>query len=421
MLSVMWRPETWADIQALIGVRSETEDLDFKRELPYQGHDFPKQIAAMSKGGGVILYGVDEDKARRVASQITTVPIEGVEERIRNAARDAEPRLEFEVHVLRPTADEPKGVVSVVVPPSLNWPHMVNGRFPVRDGTTTRYLSHAEAVAALEQRDEAAAPPSRPADLFDPLVERLPGITPIRVRSVFRGLGCIRVAVQPISRAFAHPSGAWLGEALDRAVARTVERAETSIDPRWSPRFLKRLNEWKPQGTDIWVAGFAGGDEGSLARNQRASAVFAHQTGHLLMEITQPTEVRDSSGRGHYLCAFEPFVAAGVWAMLHLAGHVFAEAPHLGPLHAGLHLAGFSECVSQYATQAEPDIGSTSHLPTAPPYLMRAITTSAQDLTDRTDRVTCQVLDPWLPAFYDDNTSLYEKVLQLPSGQLGDQ
>jgi hypothetical protein len=116
----------------------------------------------MSKGGGVIVYGVEEDKTRRVASEITPVPIDGVEERIRNAAREVEPRLEFEVRVLRPSPDAPAGVVAVVVPASPNWPHMVNGRFPIRDGTTTRYLSHAEAEAAFAQRRAAAVPSDSP-------------------------------------------------------------------------------------------------------------------------------------------------------------------------------------------------------------------------------------------------------------------
>src|SRR4051794_19463731 len=134
----MWVPGDWSDIEALIGDRGESENLDLKRQLPTQGHDFRKDIAAMSKGGGVILYGVDEDKSRRVASEITPVPFDGAEERVRNATQDVDPRVEFEVTVLRPSPDAVEGVVVVVVPPSQDWPHMVGGRYPVRDGTTTR-------------------------------------------------------------------------------------------------------------------------------------------------------------------------------------------------------------------------------------------------------------------------------------------
>src|SRR2546423_10905667 len=114
----MWIPGDWSDIGALIGVRGESESLDLKRQLPTQGHDFPKDIAAMSKDGGVILYGVDEDKQRRVASAMKPVPIDGAEERIRQSTKGVDPRVEFEVRVLRPSPAAVDGVVVVVVPPS---------------------------------------------------------------------------------------------------------------------------------------------------------------------------------------------------------------------------------------------------------------------------------------------------------------
>ena len=409
----MWKPGDWSDIEALIGIRGESESLDLKRQLPSQGHDFPKDIAAMSKDGGVILYGVDEDKSRRVASEITPVPIDGVEERIRNATKDVDPRVGFELTILRPSSDEVEGVVAVVVPPSRDWPHMVDGRYPVRDGTTTRYLSHAETEAALTCRRETSTPPARPADLFDPIAERLPGMAPVRTRSVFHGFGHIRLAVRPVSQAFADPKGAWLQAPLEEALVRAAVSAEASIDGRWAPQFLKRLNEWKAEGTDTWVAGHAGGDEGALARDHRASAVLVCGSGHLLMEVTRPTEVLDDNGRFGYLCAFEPFVAAEIWAMNKFAGEVFAEVPGVRVLQVGLHLAGFGDCVSHHATHADSVMaGSTSHLPTAPPLLIRAVTTAAEDLKAKTDRVAQELLDPWLPPFYEDTTPLYDKVMQ---------
>lgn len=148
---LVWQPATWADIEGLIGRARESSALDLKRELPTQGRSFPKQIAAMARAGGVILYGVEEDKVRRVASAITPVPVDGAEERIRASTNDVEPRLAFEVEVLRSTPDAERGVVAVIVPPSPSWPHMVDGRYPVREGTTTRYLSDSETREAMTQ------------------------------------------------------------------------------------------------------------------------------------------------------------------------------------------------------------------------------------------------------------------------------
>ena len=411
--SRMWTPGSWSDIEALIGVRDESESVDLKRELPTQGHDFSKDIAAMSKRGGVILYGVAEDKARRVASKITPVPVDGAEERIRSATQDVEPRVEFQIAVLRPAPDAVEGVVVVIVPPSSHWPHMVGGRYPVRDGTITRYLSHAETEAALGLQRGTSAPPARPADLFDPVVDRLPGIAPVRARSVFFGFCHIRVAVRPERPGFVHPKGAWLQEPLEEALERTATSAEESIDSRWAAEFLKRLERWKAEGAETWLAGYAGGDEGTLAQRPRASAVLVNGTGHLLMEVTRPTVVSDDEGRFGYLCAFEPFVAAEIWTMLNFAGELFTEDGRIGPLDVGLQLAGFAECVSHHATHADPVLaGKTSHLPTAPPSLTRAVTAAAPELRDNTDRVARQLLDPWLPPFYEDAIPLYDKVMR---------
>jgi hypothetical protein len=415
MLFEMSRPQTWTEVLALIGGGEESPKLDFKRELPRQGHDFAKDIAAMSKDGGTIVYGIEEDKATRVAANITPVPIDGVEERIRQSTRDVEPHMAFDIEVLRPSPGDTRGVVVVNVPPSPDWPHMVNGRFPVRDGTTTRYLTHTEVAAALgarQQQEHQAGPPARTMDLFDPLVAHLPDITDIRTRSTFDGHAFLRVAVKPADGQFEHQAGAWLGPSLEQARSRAEDAVVTSIDSRWAPRFLTLTDEWRARGTEHWIAGYAGGDEGALAHHHRGSAVIAYRTGHLLMEFTRPTGVFDHADRFGYHCAFEPYVAAELWTMLRFAAEVFSDVRRVETLHAGLHLAGFGGCVSHHATHAEEImIGNTSHLPSAPAYLLNAVATTARELTSADSQVARRLLDPWLPAFYEDRTPLYDKVL----------
>jgi hypothetical protein len=411
----MAQPTTWSDVQALIGV-SESDHLDFKRELPKQGHDFPKDIAAMTRSGGTIIYGVEEDKAVRMASSIAPVPIDGVEERIRQASKHVRPELKFDVDVITASPQDTSGVVVVQVPVSTDWPIMVNDRFPVRYGTTTRYLDGAEVQAAFAAKQTqvkpSPPPPARTADLFDPLVVHLPGISEIRTRSTFDGHAFVRVAVRPTSGRFEHPDGAWLGLALERARVRAQNAVAANVEPVWDPQFLNLTDDWQATGTDHWAAGYAGGDEGTLAQRARGSAVLEMQSGHLIMELTRPTGVFNQAGWFGYHCAFEPYVAAELWAMLRFAGEVFSDLPDVGSLHAGLHLAGFGECVSHHATHAEEVmIGKTAHLPTAPAYLLRAVTTEAAELSDDDGPVACRLLDPWLPVFYEDRRPLYEKVL----------
>jgi hypothetical protein len=59
----------------------ETPSLDFKRELGAKNADIAKDIAAMTVNGGVLIYGVGEDKQTRVATAIVPQPLNGVEER----------------------------------------------------------------------------------------------------------------------------------------------------------------------------------------------------------------------------------------------------------------------------------------------------------------------------------------------------
>jgi hypothetical protein len=252
----------------------------------------------------------------------------------------------------------------------------------------------------------------RTADLFDPLLAHLPGISEIRMRSTFDGHAFVRVAVRPTSGQFEHPDGAWLDLALERARVRAQDAVAANVVPTWHPQFLNFTDGWQATGTDHWAAGYAGGDVVKLAQRARGSAALDVQRGHLIMESTRPTGVFDQAGEFGYHCAFEPYVAAELWAMLRFAGELFSDLPDVGPLHAGLHLAGFGECVSHYATHAEEVmIGKTAHLPTAPAHLLRAATTEADALTDDDGPVPRRLLDPWLPMFYEDRQPLYEKVL----------
>jgi len=57
----MWRPQSWEEVKALEGHAEETQTLDFKKELG-KSHEIAKDLAALALGGGVLIYGADEDK-----------------------------------------------------------------------------------------------------------------------------------------------------------------------------------------------------------------------------------------------------------------------------------------------------------------------------------------------------------------------
>jgi len=66
----MWRPKTWAEVEALKGQAEETSRLDFKRDVT-RNPETTKDIAAMTVDRGVLVYGVAEDEASRVVSERT--------------------------------------------------------------------------------------------------------------------------------------------------------------------------------------------------------------------------------------------------------------------------------------------------------------------------------------------------------------
>jgi hypothetical protein len=163
------RPDqaTEAELDRLVtgGVR-EDADLDFKEER-YGNSDSERRemaadIAAMAnRRGGLIVIGIREEN--EVAVERTPVELDaGEETRIRQiAAGNIAPHLTFDIQVVQSPADPDRGYYLLIVPPSMLRPHAVRSgsslRFPVRDGTTKRWLSEPEVADAYRDRYRLAA------------------------------------------------------------------------------------------------------------------------------------------------------------------------------------------------------------------------------------------------------------------------
>ena len=63
----MWIPESAKELERLAGEGrlDETGILDFKREIGSDSKSIAVDVAAMANDGGVIVYGVGEDKDKR--------------------------------------------------------------------------------------------------------------------------------------------------------------------------------------------------------------------------------------------------------------------------------------------------------------------------------------------------------------------
>ena len=399
ILVPVWQPRSWQDLTALIGQAEESSTLDFKAALTRNNRELAKDIAAMTLNGGVLLYGIAEDPATTVATRIDPLPLRGVEERIRQVAGTAiRPAPAIDVTYLRQAPNDPDGVVVVVIAPSTLAPHMVDGRFPRRDGTTTAWMEEPEVERAYRRRSAGLDVPRAPSDLFEGAAE-LPGLPAVREHSVFDGFGQVRVAVRPAVADAAHPATPWLREPLQDALDRTRLRAHRRLIAGAQPPLLAALHPWTATGTSGWVAGDASGDEGHLARHDTAAALLRYPA-HLIMQTTFPLVVGGTDSSPGYLCAYEWRVAVEVWSMLTFAGEFLSEAEGGGIVVCGLHLAGFAGAVSFHASRGREGL-PVEHLPRAAAGLVDSALTGSVELRDKPEEVAQRMLDRWLVSFYE--------------------
>lgn len=155
------------EIEALVGNRvSEAFDLDFKGtsygSSDKERRDLCGDVAALANTtGGVIIIGVEEDEH---AIAVSTPGVEiGDSERnrmLQTIASGVAPLPALDVISVRSTYDPARGWFLLAVPRSTRAPHAVvvneGFRFPVRNGTTIRYLSEPEVAARYRLRDQQA-------------------------------------------------------------------------------------------------------------------------------------------------------------------------------------------------------------------------------------------------------------------------
>jgi hypothetical protein len=391
--TVMWRPETWNEIEALKGQAEETPILDFKRQIT-KNPETAKDIAAMTVNGGVIIYGVDEDKASRTASEITPFKLAGQEEKIRQVAGSLiVPTPDFDVEPLASPDDETTGVIVVVVRPSALAPHQVGGRYPCRRGTTTDSLEEAEVQRLYRQRRLLSGSPTDVEDLLEEF-RQAPG-TPLPLDDI--DVGAFSLVVRTASNDVTHPAGAWQQGALKAAVSAAAQRqagrlANSSlVRGAWNA-----ITDWEPLEVDGWFA------------NQPRDPLSGSTDKHFSATLTYPARlsflaqyaltVPDGQGGTSYKVAREDELAYELIALLAMAGEYFSEVDGGGHLLTAIWLRGFNGAESQVARQRRWSGG----LPSAPDGVKSDARVSAIALRDEPERVARRLIERWLPAFYRD-------------------
>lgn len=167
-----WDPQSFEQAVADIarGDIRETAYQDFKVELG-RTESIRKSLSMFANDGGVLFFGVEEDKKTQVATRAVPVLLEGAIERIHNIAGSVDPQLTLEDPLVLPDpADPSRGIIVVTVPPSPIAPHQADGKYYRRAGNISAVMTDAEVERAIRARgtwDEAAE--GWLADLLEPL------------------------------------------------------------------------------------------------------------------------------------------------------------------------------------------------------------------------------------------------------------
>jgi hypothetical protein len=408
--SVTRRQRQWSDIARLLGA-AETGRQEFKRQVG-SAEDVARQVAAMAAAdGGEIYYGVDEDRNTGLAGAIRGLEaVSRQEERVCQIIRSKVapvPVPEVDVYAVHDPSSPGRGVLVVDVPRSENGPHMVDGRYPIRDGTKTRYLDHHEVQQRLAP---VASPEPSPTRVLLENVALLPGMPDERVGPINAGYGVLRVAARPTDVRLEHPDHPQLGSPLRASRIATERRAEAQLAVFPQSAFLLSCDEWTPAGTSGWSAGWAGRSLEWL-RNDANGAAFVGYPWHTTIELTLPTTVAGHRGVPDYACAFEPMVAAELWTMLVFLAE-FYKARETLRLEIVLHLAGFDGAVSYHATHASERI-RVDHLKKSGFGVLETTIVDAASLGPEPEAVARRLLARWLLAFYE-GSDLLDYVLGRP-------
>ncbi|MGD1057218.1 MAG: ATP-binding protein [Solirubrobacteraceae bacterium] len=405
----MWHPASWRDLEALLGA-TETHSLDFKREIG-SNEELAKDIAAMTVDGGVLVYGVDEDKETCVATDIVPFAIAGVEEKLQQVAGTrVSPQPDIQVHAVGSPDDPALGCAVVVIAPSGLAPHQANKRFPYRRGTTTDYLEEREIERLYRQRQDLSRTPAAADELIDAGFA-----TVFDGFEIPDGVGVVQLVVRPAASDSGHPAGAWQGPVLLEASRSAVQRQGPRMGNSTLVRSFSDLSGWQALGVDGWWASNTDirvkRTAPDIAPNMLIGACLTYPATLSFHHLLGLKHVR-SPGSTELRSAREVDLTYEVVGQLAISGEYFSEVPGGGHLLVALRLARFDGARSQM-TIGSSNVGDLEamKLAGAPSTITQATRTSAAQLREAPEEIARVLIERWLPAFYVDDRNLFRWVI----------
>jgi len=306
----MWEPSTWEEIEAALGNVAEGQHIDFKNGAALDNApELAKDVAAMSVAGGVIAYGIDE--TNEVATSAPGVQITGQINRLHQILDSrVTPPISVEVRMIENPQTPGRGVLLVIVPPSVNAPHYWNEQFPARSGTTRRNLTEREIADLYLRRSAIEAEQAESAPILEGYVGPewfyQPGLD-------MTDVGVMSVTVSPIGLSrLEYRLSTQLSEAARSAAAHVA----TILGPE--PAIPAIFATWRPYEARGLKSGREAVREGYHLRSATYAATFLYASG-FSFHMTVPLEYQ---GKKY---AYEHLWAVDLIGMLALAGTFYSE------------------------------------------------------------------------------------------------
>ena len=243
-----WEPRSEADLEAAIQQQllRESHVFDVKKHPPpaAKNRDIAIDLASFAVNGGKILFGISQSVSSGPTS-LNPFSTAGLPERLDQIARGGaiDPPLRIRCVDIASDHQPGLGYLLVVIPPSPDAPHMVDGRYRYRSDRTNAVMSDAEVrrVADLRARRKADV-----AAILQAEVERDP------TNSSLRTQGHLFIVAQPLlgapdllARAIrSRDWRSWLQGAFQQQVMSLVARVGAPDLFREAQTISSRLDGW---------------------------------------------------------------------------------------------------------------------------------------------------------------------------------
>jgi hypothetical protein len=335
----MWIPKSAAEVEeaAQRGDLEETHTFDAKAALPIpkKNHDLAVDVSAMTVDGGSLLYGLGEDKNRRL-TVLSPVGLEGAPERVAQIVETSISEPPFiRVQTLPLGADPSKGYLLVVVPQSARAPHQVisgeDMRYYGRGAKGNRMLSETEVAVLYARREQWEVDRE---ELLDAELANAPAADP----RLGYAVGYARpVAPDDSMVERVASSSQEIADLLIRG-ARSWGDVRADREGRdYDPDLRKATNSWR-RGTAGWAVSTFDEADDKPGYTAKVELDF-DGTGHFfcgrIVEMTQ-TDIR---------VLFETILAGNLASFFAAMGALYESTGYLGHVDLGMAVTGIEGSV----------------------------------------------------------------------------